>query len=265
MTPSTTRVLCWNHPLAVPLFAGLAIVALASAASAGAQACCPQDLNDDGVVDGDDLGTLLGQWGPCKGCSGEFNGDGVVDGDDLGTLLGTWGACQSPPLVPPTAVTQEQLGCVGAGLPVLLKAIGGAGITVEWFANECGGVPIATGTQYQPTIFQPTTFYARWTDDCGASNCASTFVNYIEPVAPTSVTASPSSIPCPNQQVTLTAHGGSGLVVWWYADGDFVGGSDSIIVGPKRTTTYCAKWIGTCGLHNFSSCTEVTVVVGNCD
>ncbi len=54
---------------------------------------CPADLNDDGVVNGDDLGILLSQWGPCTGCSGDFNGDGNVNGDDLGVLLGAWGPC----------------------------------------------------------------------------------------------------------------------------------------------------------------------------
>ncbi|MBM4113530.1 MAG: hypothetical protein FJ253_09220 [Phycisphaerae bacterium] len=54
---------------------------------------CQGDLNEDGVVDGDDLGTLLGQWGACVGCSGDFNCDGAVDGDDIGTLLGNWGSC----------------------------------------------------------------------------------------------------------------------------------------------------------------------------
>ncbi len=51
----------------------------------------PADFNEDCVVDGDDLGTLLGQWGACRGCAADFNDDGVVDGDDLGTLLGEWG------------------------------------------------------------------------------------------------------------------------------------------------------------------------------
>ncbi len=55
-------------------------------------ACAPvaADLNLDGQVDGDDLGSLLGQWGPCPGCGADLDGDGVVDGDDLGTLLGEW-------------------------------------------------------------------------------------------------------------------------------------------------------------------------------
>jgi len=52
---------------------------------------CPGDFNDDGVIDGDDLGTLLGQWGGDG--SADFNKDGIVDGDDLGTLLGQWGDC----------------------------------------------------------------------------------------------------------------------------------------------------------------------------
>ncbi|MBM4112790.1 MAG: hypothetical protein FJ253_05355 [Phycisphaerae bacterium] len=48
------------------------------------------DFNCDDSVNGDDLGTLLGQWGNCPGCAADFNGDGVVDGDDLGSLLGGW-------------------------------------------------------------------------------------------------------------------------------------------------------------------------------
>jgi hypothetical protein len=52
----------------------------------------PGDLNGDGVVDGADLGLLLGAWGPCpSGCLADLNGDGTVDGADLGLLLGNWG------------------------------------------------------------------------------------------------------------------------------------------------------------------------------
>jgi hypothetical protein len=50
----------------------------------------PADLNGDGVVDGADLGLLLGEWGACQGCGGDLNGDGAVDGADLGLLLGAW-------------------------------------------------------------------------------------------------------------------------------------------------------------------------------
>ena len=47
------------------------------------------DLNGDGIVDGADLATLLGDWGGPG--AGDLNGDGVVDGADLAILLGNWG------------------------------------------------------------------------------------------------------------------------------------------------------------------------------
>jgi hypothetical protein len=50
------------------------------------------DLNDDGVVDGLDLGAMLVRWG-ARGATADLNGDSVVDGADLGILLRNW----SPP------------------------------------------------------------------------------------------------------------------------------------------------------------------------
>jgi hypothetical protein len=47
------------------------------------------DLNGDGVVNGADLGLLLGAWGSTG--PGDLNGDGTVSGADLGLLLGAWG------------------------------------------------------------------------------------------------------------------------------------------------------------------------------
>jgi len=51
---------------------------------------CFADLNDDLVVDGADLGILLGAWGEALG---DLNGDGTTDGADLGLMLGQWGDC----------------------------------------------------------------------------------------------------------------------------------------------------------------------------
>jgi hypothetical protein len=48
----------------------------------------PADYNDDGVVDGQDLGILLGGWGTAET---DLTGDGTTDGADLGVLLGAWG------------------------------------------------------------------------------------------------------------------------------------------------------------------------------
>lgn len=50
------------------------------------------DLNGDRVVNGFDLGLLLGAWGTDGQPSGaDLNGDGTVNGFDLGLMLGAWG------------------------------------------------------------------------------------------------------------------------------------------------------------------------------
>jgi hypothetical protein len=52
------------------------------------------DLDCDRIVDGADLGLLLGAWGECAdpgACPADLNGDGTVNGADLGLLLGNWG------------------------------------------------------------------------------------------------------------------------------------------------------------------------------
>ena len=56
---------------------------------------CPTDLNDDRTTDGNDLGIMLGMWGPCAGptCPADFDGNSYVDADDLGRLLAAWGPC----------------------------------------------------------------------------------------------------------------------------------------------------------------------------
>jgi sialidase-1 len=57
---------------------------------------CPADLNDDGTINGADLTSLLGTWGPCPDegpCPADLNLDDLVDGADLASLLGGWGPC----------------------------------------------------------------------------------------------------------------------------------------------------------------------------
>lgn len=61
------------------------------AASAPAPCPCAEDLNQDGTVDGADLGGLLGQWGSAG--TADLDGSGAVDGADLGQMLGVWGGC----------------------------------------------------------------------------------------------------------------------------------------------------------------------------
>ena len=46
------------------------------------------DLNDDGQVNGADLGLMLANWG--NPGVGDLDGNDVVDGGDLGALLAAW-------------------------------------------------------------------------------------------------------------------------------------------------------------------------------
>lgn len=51
----------------------------------------PADLNQNGIVNGADLGFMLAEWGACDGCIADLNQDGLVNGADLGLLLAAWG------------------------------------------------------------------------------------------------------------------------------------------------------------------------------
>ncbi|MFO0894381.1 MAG: di-heme oxidoredictase family protein [Phycisphaerales bacterium] len=53
---------------------------------------CLGDANGDSVVDGADIGAVLGNWGATGGPA-DFNLDGIVDGADLGIVIGNWGSC----------------------------------------------------------------------------------------------------------------------------------------------------------------------------
>ena len=53
---------------------------------------CIGDINDDGLVNGEDLTLLLSAWQSANAAA-DLNGDGAVNGADLTMLLGAWGLC----------------------------------------------------------------------------------------------------------------------------------------------------------------------------
>ena len=56
-------------------------------------ACSKADFNGDGVVNGGDLGLIIGAWGPCENCPQDLDQNGVVNSADLGLFLSLWGPC----------------------------------------------------------------------------------------------------------------------------------------------------------------------------
>lgn len=53
---------------------------------------CPEDLNQDGTINGADLTLILSAWGESNP-DFDLNGDNVVNGADLTFVLAGWGPC----------------------------------------------------------------------------------------------------------------------------------------------------------------------------
>ncbi len=64
-----------------------------------ADGSCFADLNGDLVVNGEDFGILLVQWGPAgPQTTADLNLDGIVDAADLGLMLALWNqTCEDEP------------------------------------------------------------------------------------------------------------------------------------------------------------------------
>ena len=122
------------------------LMAITLAAPAPAQSCAG-DLNDDGVINGADLGQLLAAWGPCESCAADLNMNGVVDGADLGVQLGNWGECVTIPTW--ATVVQAQPDPAVVTDPALRAAIIATGR--PWRVRD-------TETQVEMLLVPPDTF-----------------------------------------------------------------------------------------------------------
>ncbi|MFO0830882.1 MAG: M12 family metallo-peptidase [Phycisphaerales bacterium] len=164
----------------------------------------------------------------------------------------------------PTGASSDRTGfCADDAGTISLTATGGSGSNLRWYTGSCGGTFVGTGTPL--VIASPaatTTYYARWENNCASSDCVTTTVE----VAPAA--ASPSSAAVDRGEfcstdagtITLTATGGSGTTLAWYADacaGTPVGtGSPLVIDSPAVSTTYFARWETACAA---SGCVSVGV------
>lgn len=54
----------------------------------------PCDITGDGVMNVDDLLSVINSWGPCIACAADTNADGSVNVDDLLAVINAWGPCQ---------------------------------------------------------------------------------------------------------------------------------------------------------------------------
>jgi hypothetical protein len=171
------------------------------------------------------------------------------------------------PVAPVSATADHTTFCVGDYANIILTATGGSGTTLNWYSGSCGGTFLGSGNDLSiPAPVDTTTYYASWTNVCGTSSCAS-FTVTVNPwaVAPTSASVDNAAF-CVGDYptITLTATGGGGTVLNWYAGscgGTLVGtGSPLTIPAPVTTTSYFSSWATPCGA---STCQSVTVTIAS--
>lgn len=180
--------------------------------------------------------------------------DGKYHNNGLSQLLNL----NADDLVVEVGPEQTEL-CHGSNVIISASPQGGSGIySFAWTSIPAG----YTSSQVQ-IIVSPsssTTYF------CEVSTYLSVESNHAVidvlplPVAPGSVISSADEV-CVNDEGTieLSAIGGSGDELVWFADGMQIGsGSVLSIDSPEVTTSYCAQWESVCGV---SECISTTVIV----
>ncbi len=77
----------------------------------------------------------------------------------------------TPPVAPTEVTLSETTICPGD--PVTLSCTGGSGANLMWYTESCGGNFVGKGNNFQTNPQNSTTYYARWENTCGATDCVS--------------------------------------------------------------------------------------------
>ncbi|MCK9254962.1 MAG: gliding motility-associated C-terminal domain-containing protein, partial [Bacteroidales bacterium] len=250
-----------------------------SSVSAGASSICPSEttqITANGIVGtGANLtwftgpggtGTNLGSNNPLTVAAGTYyariTGDCGSPAEKSITII------ENPIATAPTNAFSDQNNiCSNSPTDINLSVTGGSGGTLAWFTGSCGGTEIGTGNPIAIlSSTTTTTYYARWENSCGVSDCVELTVNIIDaPTAPDEAIVDRSGF-CANDpgNIELSVNGGYGNNVHWFVGscgGTSVGiGNPLIIPSPETTTTYYARWENSCGV---STCINVLVEVND--
>lgn len=190
------------------------------------------------------------------------------------------------PINPPTDLyANPDTLCPGNPFDITLTATnnGDPQDTLRWYSTACGGDLLGSGFPVSsqlvvpaPNPLETTLFFARWENQCGASECdtVTIFVKQIA-VEPTSISRSMDTI-CHNynDELFLIAEGGSGDSLVWY-QGNICTNPNALRLGtgdtldlfalgiiPGVTRTYSARWETYCGGDEFNStCLTTTITV----
>ena len=75
----------------------------------------------------------------------------------------------------PSSVTATQTE-ICSGSSTDLSYTGGSGDTFGWYTSSCGGTSVGTGNNFTVLPTTTTTYYGRWENSCGNSNCLDVIV-----------------------------------------------------------------------------------------
>jgi gliding motility-associated-like protein len=237
-----------------------------TSATAAASPICPASttqITANGIAG---TGATLNWWTGTGGTGtgyGSTNPLTVGPGTYYARVTGTCGtpveasvtvAAKTVPVAPTSALASPSSVCPGLATNITLTASGGTlgtGGIVQWYTGSCGGTLVGTGSPLvvSQTLASNTTYYARYSGDCGITTCATITVTVNSNVSITSATAAASPI-CPASTTQITANGiaGTGATLnWWTGTGGTgtgYGSTNPLTVGPG---TYYARVTGTCG------------------
>ncbi len=141
---------------------------------------------------------------------------------------------------------------------ITLTATGGFGYVMNWFADNCNGTPIGTGTSL--TVESPavtTIYYANWTTDCGSSACKSITVIVDDHEKP-KITA-PAAVSVNSDAGKCTATGVS-LGIPVTTDNCTVASVTNDAVEPFASGNTTVTWTVTDGSGNTETATQVVTV-----
>ncbi|HNQ68638.1 MAG TPA: hypothetical protein PKN32_09675, partial [Bacteroidales bacterium] len=126
------------------------------------------------------------------------------------------------PSTPPTSATANPTSvCSGVATDITLTASGGTlgdGAVTQWYTGSCGGTFVGTGNPLtvSQTLSSATTYYARYSGDCGTTTCANTTVN-VDPL-PTAAAGGSQTI-CVNETATVSGASASNGTIAWTENG----------------------------------------------
>ncbi|MDD3859778.1 MAG: glycosyl hydrolase family 18 protein [Bacteroidales bacterium] len=182
---------------------------------------------------------------------------GDVEDDDITKIIDV--------VINPIPVIAESVSAsdfeICPGENTTLSYVGGSGDVFNWYTGICGEMNVGQGNNLIVNPVSTTTYYGRWENSCGNSDCLNlTITANSLPAEATSVSISENTI-CFNQSVVLSYEGGSGEVFNWYTidcGNTFVGTGNDLNLSPEASTVYYGRWENECGN---SPCKTISLTV----